>query len=161
MNFHRSNKLVIVKVLLTVFLIPSLASAAGVIVQTAGSQQFANPGTSGFGAAADINVVITTQTGRPVTDLGPAVIGDGSYVISLPPEWTFRGNSLRPPKACALVPVQFFNGGNGVYGIRVVPGPQDCPWVAGDYHYVVQIHRDVMPVLQGSGLGNLPIRSSF
>src|SRR6266852_3736276 len=161
MNSQKSKKWVIVSVLFTLFLIPSLASAAGVIVQTEGNQQFANPGTSGFSAAADISVVITTQTGRPVTDLGPAVIGDGSYVISLPPEWTFRGNFLRPPKACALVPVQFFNGGDGVYIIRVVPGPQDCPWVAGDYQYVVQIHKVVTPLLQGSGLGNLPIRSSF
>jgi hypothetical protein len=161
MNSHKSKKWVIVNVLFTIFLIPSLASATGVIVQTVGNQNFANPGTSGFSAAADISVVITTQSGKPVSDLGPAVIGDGSYVISLPPEWTFRGNFDNPPNACAMVPSQFFNGGNGLYIIRVVPGPQDCTWVGGDYHFVVQIHRVVIPLLQGTGLGHMPIRSSF
>jgi len=158
MNMQKSTKRVVVSALLTLSLIPSLASADPVVVQTAGNQEFANPGTFGFSSSADLSVLITTHGGRPVSDLGPPVIGNGSSVISLPPEWTFVGNFTRPPGACAILPNQFFNIGDGLYVIRVVPGPPECRWVAGDYHYVMQIAR---PGLRGSGLGVLPIRSSF
>lgn len=161
MNLKKSGMCVVMSLLFTVFLTPSIASdesSEGLIVQTAGNQEFANPGTSGFSSSADLSVVITTQGGRPVSDLGPSFIGDGSSVINLPPQWIFVGNFTRPNGACALLPNQFFNIGNGLYVIRVISNPPQCPWVAGDYHYVVQIKRGR---LQGSGLGVLPIRSSF
>jgi hypothetical protein len=161
MNSKKSRTWIVAGLLFTLFLIPSTASDGSselLIVQTAGNQEFANPGTSGFSSSADLSVVITTQRGRPVSDLGPSFIGDGSFVINLTPEWTFVGNFTRPNGACALLPNQFFNIGNGIYVIRVISSPSQCPWVAGDYHYVVQIRRGR---LQGSGLGILPIRSSF
>jgi len=161
MNPKNNMTWIVAGLLFTLFLIPSTASDGSselLIVHTAGNQEFANPGTSGFSSSADLSVVITTQHGRPVSDLGPSVIGDGSFVITLPPEWNFVGNFTRPNEACALLPNQFFNVGSGIYIIRVVSHPPPCPWVAGDYHYVVQITRGR---LQGSGLGVLPIRSSF
>jgi hypothetical protein len=167
MDIQRRRKWAIVVLLLAFFLLSSLVSAAKasrelpLIVQTIGNQEFADPGTTGFSHSADISVVITTHSGSPVTDLGPSVIGNGSSVISLPTEWTFEGNFTRPPDACALLPNQFFNIGNGLYLIRVVSHPVDCPWVAGDYHYVVQIDRPATqssPRLRGSGLRVLSIR---
>jgi len=171
MNMQKSSRWLIASSLLILILIPLHASAdkdashapAGrdaLIIQTAGNAVgFAIPGTSGFSQSADLSVVVTTGRGEPVSDLGPAVIGNGSFVISLPPEWTFQGNFTRPNGACALLPNQFFNAGNGQYVIRVVSHPVDCAWVAGDYHYVVQIKNSSQ--LQGSALGVLPIRSKF
>lgn len=162
MNMQKSMQWLIVSSLLMLILIPSRVSADPLIVQTAGNPVgFAIPGTSGFSHSADLSVVITTHGGRPVADLGPPFIGDGSSVISLPPEWTFMGNFIRPNGACALIPNQFFNIADGVYVIRVVPAPVDCPWVAGDYHYVVKVDRPATgasPRLRGSSLGVLPIR---
>jgi hypothetical protein len=119
MNMQRCRKWIVVSSLIVLVLLPSLVVADPLIVQTKGNQEFAEPGTSGFSQSADLSVVITTHGGRPVTGLGPSVIGDGSSVISLPPEWTFQGNFTRPPEACALLPNQFFNIGNGLYVIRV------------------------------------------
>jgi hypothetical protein len=175
MKMQKSTQCLIASWLLLLVLIPLDVSAErdgpraqaicdSLIVQTLGNPVgFAIPGTSGFSQSADISVVVTTRRGEAVSDLGPPFIGDGSSVISLPPEWTFRGNFTRPHGACALSPNQFFNVGNGQYVIRVVSHPVDCPWVAGDYHYVVQINRSEkhFSPLQGSALGVLPIRSSF
>lgn len=161
MNVKSSGKWGVLSSLLLLFLIPAPASANPVIVQTAGNQNFATPGTFGFSKVADLSVLITTHGGEPVSTLGPAVIGDGSALISLPAGWTFTGNFTRPPMACALAPTQFFNTGGGRYVIRVISAPPDCPWVVGDYHYVVQIDIPATRSssgLQGSGLGVLPIR---
>lgn len=175
MNMKKSMQWFIASSLVMLMLISSRVSADrdgprpvaisdSLLVQTVGNPVgSAIPGTSGFSQPGDISVVVTTQRGRPVSDLGPPSIGDGASVISLPPEWTFQGNFTRPHGACALSPSQFFNVANGRYIIRVVSDPVDCPWVAGDYHYVVQINRSEKHFsrLQGSGLGVLPIRSSF
>src|SRR5262245_12110931 len=118
MSMKKSMQWLIVSSLLMFILIPSwvsadrdgphpLAISDSLIVQTVGNPVgFAIPGTSGFSQSADISVVVTTQRGRPVSDLGPPFIGDGSSVISLPPEWTFQGNFTRPNGACALLPNQ-------------------------------------------------------
>jgi hypothetical protein len=159
MYTQRCRTLILVGLLLAFVVLPSLAWAIAALVQTRGQQDFARPGTSGFAHSADISVVITRHDGTPVTDLGPSVIGDGSSVISLPDEWTFQGNFTRPPGACALLPNQFFNTGNGTYVIRVISDP--CPWVVGSYHYVVHVDRpktSTSPTLRGSGLGVLWIR---
>jgi hypothetical protein len=174
MNMQKGTQLVIAGLLLILILIPLKVSAdkaepsappfsGSLIVQTKGNPVgFAIPGTSGFSQSADLSVVVTTGRGAPVSDLGPPFIGDGSSVISLPPEWIFDGNFTRPNGACALLPTQFFNGGDGKYIIRVISAPEDCPWVGGDYHYVVQISGSGKhSQLQGSALGVLPIRSSF
>jgi len=168
MNMQKSSQWLIFSSLLILILIPFHVSADrdkshapacpdSLIVQTLGNPVgFAIPGTSGFSQPADISVVVTTRGGEPVSDLGPPFIGNGSSVISLPPEWAFQGNFTRPNGACSLSPTQFFNIANGRYIIRVISDP--CPWVAGDYHYVVQINRSQV---QGSALGVLPIRSTF
>jgi hypothetical protein len=174
MNMKKGMQLLIAGSLVILVLIPLNVSADrdgsqapaisdSLLIQTLGNPVgFAIPGTSGFSQSADISVVVTTHRGDPVSDLGPALIGDGSSIISLPPEWTFRGNFTRPNGACALLPNQFFNSGNGQYVIRVVSHPLDCRWVAGDYHYVIQINRPEKPFSQqGSALGMLPIRSGF
>jgi hypothetical protein len=161
MDMQKRRKWVVAGALLALFLLPSLGSAESLIVQTKGNQEFADPGTSGFSHSADLSVMITTHGGSPVTNLGPSVIGDGSFVISLPTTWTFEGNFTRPPGACTLAPNQFFNVGNGLYVIRVVSHPEDCPWIAGDYHYVVQIDKPATQSssrLRGSSLGVLSIR---
>jgi hypothetical protein len=108
--------------LLVLWLLPSLAAADSLIVQTKGHQALADPGTSGFSHAADLSVVITTHGGSPVTNLGPSVIGDGSNVISLPTAWTLEGNFTRPPGGmCARAQPVF------QYGERTVCDPGGFP----------------------------------
>src|SRR5215208_1144581 len=116
MNMQKSSQWLIASSLLMLIVIPLHVSADkdgshapavrdALIIQTAGNPVgFAIPGTSGFSQSADLSVVVTTGRGEPVSDLGPPVIGNGSFVISLPPEWTFQGNFTRPNGACALLP---------------------------------------------------------
>ena len=59
-----------------------------------------------------------------------------------------------------MTPTQFYNAGDGIYTIRVVPfvDNQSCTWLAGDYHYAVALSTKGGKPYKGSGLGVLTIK---
>ncbi|MEK7732653.1 MAG: hypothetical protein AAB318_00440 [Planctomycetota bacterium] len=65
-----------------------------------------------------------------------------------------------PPGGCLMTPTQFYNAGDGIYTIRVVPfvDNQSCTWLAGDYHYAVALSTKGGKPYKGSGLGVLTIK---
>lgn len=59
-----------------------------------------------------------------------------------------------------MIPTEFFNSGNGIYDIQVVPfvDNPNCTWLSGEYHYVVEINVTMgRQAFSGSGLGVLRI----
>jgi hypothetical protein len=148
--------------LLYLLLLTSPAAAAALVVQTEGNSSNAAAGESAgsISSSALLSVLVTRHAvGTPVADLGESV-GDGTSEISLPAGWTLITGFNVPPGGCLMTPTQFFNAGNGIYDIRVVPfvANPNCTWLSGDYHYVVQISIIIdHQVFSGSGLGVLRI----
>lgn len=147
---------------LCMFLIPGIVSAGNsmLTVQTAGNASNAAAGESGasISAAALISVVVTDSLGKPVENLG-SDIGDGTSEINLPTGWTLATGFNVPPGACLMTPTQFYNAGDGIYVIRVVPyvHGNGCTWLSGTYHYAVSIESKGKKPYTGSGLGELVI----
>lgn len=154
MKITAQNWIVAVILMVGIFLIPALAEAMAVNVQTEGNATGVAPGT--------ITVVVTRHlTGSPLSNLGDSV-GDGTAPITLPARWTLD-LSLNQPSGCAFQTTQFTNHGNGVYTIRVSPansGGATCKIFAGDYHYIVRLDSG-SPNFQGSALGAFRITQSF
>jgi hypothetical protein len=148
--------------LLYLLLMPSLAAAAALIVQTKGNPSNAAAGESGanISSSALLSVLVTRHgAGTPVADIGDSV-GDGTNAISLPTGWTLTTGFNVSPGGCLMTPTEFFNLGNGIYDIRVVPfvDNPDCTWLSGEYHYVVEINVTIgRQPFSGSGLGVLRI----
>lgn len=151
-----------------ILLLAPLAAAAGgpvgATLQTKGNAGAAAALDSGVGLteSALISLVITRQNSRPATNFGSDV-GDGGGAITLPTGWSFTSDFNLPPGACAMIPTQFDNVGGGIYTIRVAADAvAPCPWVAGEYHYVVRLNKDVKIGgdkinFRGSTLGSLVI----
>jgi hypothetical protein len=81
---------------------------------------------------AKLSVVVTKSDGRPATGFP-----DGN---GLPSGWSLISGFNVPPGGCGMVPVFFKNVGAGIYTIDVLPA--GCPWVAGEYHYVVSLSKN-------------------
>jgi hypothetical protein len=130
------------------------------LVQTKGNASNAHAGGTGVSVAnsAVLSVVVSDKDGHPATNLG-ATNGNGSAVVTLPGSVVLFSNLNVPPGGCLLTPTEFYNWGNGSYNIRVVPftGNPSCKWLAGEYHYVVQV-KDGSGQVVGSGLGAFHIQ---
>lgn len=152
------NGAVVVGSLLGLLMFPSLAEALPVTVQTLGNKGNAAPGESGASIASSalISVVVTNSNGVPNNQMG-ASVGNGTAPISLPNGWSLQTGFNVPPGGCLMTPTQFSNSGNGIYSIRVVPFANNpsCRWLAGDYHYAVQLNVPSSGGVSfvGSGLG--------
>lgn len=158
----RINGAVVVGSLFGLLMFPSLAEALPVNVQTLGNKSNAAPGESGATIASSslISVVVTNSNGVPNTSLG-ASVGNGNAAINLPNGWSLQTGFNVPPGGCLMTPTQFSNSGNGIYSIRVVPFVNNaaCRWLAGDYHYAVQLNVPASGgrTFTGSGLGVLKL----
>jgi hypothetical protein len=137
--------------------VASPASAAPLAVETKANTSNAQAGESGANVAASALITVLVKnpaTGLPVANLG-ANVGNGTAAIALPAGWSLFTNAAVPPGGSILTPTQFYNWGNGVYSIRVVPftGNPLAKWLVGDYHYVARISG----ANNGSALGVLTI----
>jgi hypothetical protein len=160
MDMKRTMKMIALLALFGFLLMPVVSMAAELEVQTVAAQSNAFPGGSGagIGSSALITVVVTSN-GVPQKRLGNSV-GDGSAEIALPSGWKLLSH-IAPPGGCSLTPTEFYNWGDGSYSIRVVPFVRTagCAWLAGDYHYVVQLSKGARAgTFTGSGLGVLTIK---
>lgn len=147
--------------LLAPFGVAVAGGPVGATLQTMGNASEAEAGEFGFDVttSALISIVITRQNSKPATNFGGNV-GNGSEAIELPAGWSFTSNFNLPAGGCEMVPTQFVNVGNGVYTIRVAAA--GCPWVAGEYHYTVQLGKagkkgNDHVNLRGTTLGSLVI----
>jgi hypothetical protein len=134
------------------------ASAAPLAVESKGNASNAQPGEFGANIASSALITVLVNdpaTGLPVVGLG-ANVGNGTAAIALPAGWSLFTNAAVPPGGALMTPTQFYNWGNGVYSIRVVPftGNPAAKWLAGDYHYVVRVSG----ANNGSSLGVLTIK---
>jgi hypothetical protein len=155
------SKLIVVLGLLGLVMLPGLATADQIVIQTQATAANAVAGEQNATVASSALIsVLVTKEGFPVSSLGVDV-GDGNSTIEFPSKahdrntkgaWRLR-TIVTPEGGCAMVPTQFDNKGAGVYVIRVVPN--GCAWVQGDYHYVL----DFGPAKgrRGSALGELTI----
>ena len=158
------GKLIVVMSLLGLVMLPGLATADQIVLQTQATAANAVAGeqTTTIASSALISVLVTKE-GFPVSGLGVDV-GDGNSTIEFPSKandrntkgsWRLR-TIVTPDGGCAMVPTQFDNKGAGVYVIRVVPN--GCAWVEGDYQYVVDF--GAAKGRRGSALGELTIPAS-
>lgn len=158
----RLNGAVVIGSLFGLLMFPSLAEALPVTVQTLGNKSNAAPGESGatIPSSALISVVVTNSNGVPNNQLG-ASVGNGNAAIALPNGWSLQTGFNVPPGGCGMTPTEFFNSGNGIYSIRVVPFVNNaaCRWLAGDYHYAIQLNVPGSGgrTFIGSGLGVLKL----
>ena len=149
------------------FLLPSMAEAGTVLIQTVGSNTNAVYGyvTSG---TFDIVVVVTNPVdGSAVSNLGDSASGP------LPTGWALQlidWPGGPPDLPGNFRPTTFTNKGNGVYvlgGIYGIfdPASYGCSvslpcWLWGDYIYAVQLNVTVSGVTYtGTGLGVLEVPS--
>ncbi|MBF8275632.1 MAG: hypothetical protein HW390_705 [Candidatus Brocadiaceae bacterium] len=145
------------------FMVPGIVMAGNSLltVQTEGNASNASAGESGaaISSSALISVVVTNSLGAPVSNLGSST-GDGTSEIELPDGWTLSSGFNVPPGGCLMTPTQFYNAGDGIYTIRVVPfvDNQSCTWLEGDYHYAVALSTKGGKPYKGSGLGVLTIK---
>jgi hypothetical protein len=159
------SNLIVVLGLLGLVMVPGLATADQIVMQTQATAANAVAGEQNATIASSALIsVLVTKEGFPVSSLGIDV-GDGTSPIEFPSKahdhntkgsWRLR-TIVTPEGGCAMVPTQFDNKGGGVYVIRVVPDTNipTCVWVQGDYQYVV----DYGPAKgrRGSALGELTI----
>lgn len=119
---------------------PARAGAASALfVQAEAAQGFAAPGNS---APANFLVVVTDETGAPVTNLALA-------------NFTVINHFLIPGQVCGFSNkiVTFNNVGTGAYQLQVDLAQRACTWVKGDYLAQVM-------VVDGGRNGQAPVKMS-
>ncbi len=160
MKVKTVNKWIVVFALMGLVMLPGLAAADQIVMQTQATAAKAVDGNQN----GTLITVLVTKEGFPLSNLGEDV-GNGTSPIDLPNKHHDRGHKagwrvrtiVTPEGGCVMVPTQFDNKGGGTYVIQVVPDPtkQSCVWVKGDYHYVVDFGPS--KGLRGSVLGELTI----
>jgi hypothetical protein len=107
-------------------------------------------GANTFNAANGNNqpvviVVVASNDGEPVTNLGDSVNIGFPDPITLPSNWTLKfvtdsGTVCSTPGLPHIVPHLFVNQGDGIYRIQVIPEPtKGCEWRTGTVQYVVEV----------------------
>ena len=110
-------------------------------LQTGANTFFAAPGNS----QPVVIVLVASNEGDPVTDLGDT-INNGGSPITLPPNWSlkFVTDSATICSTAGLphiVPQLLVNQNDGIYRIQVIPEPsKGCAWKAGTVQYVIEIN---------------------
>ena len=125
-------------------LAPLTAVAGGPVGATLQTEGNAGLAVAGNVLPATLSVVVTKSDGRPATGFAP-------NNHELPAGWSLISDFNVPPGGCGMVPVAFTNVGAGIYTIDVLPG---CPWVAGEYHYMVSVSKNGRRGGGGHGEGN-------
>ena len=162
------SKLIVVLGFLGLVMIPGLATADQIVMQTQATAASAVGGQNATIASPALISLVVTKEGFPESTLGEDV-GDGNTIITLPKKnndrhtngtWRLRTIATPDPdpaSGCVLVPTQFDNMGGGVYQIQVKSqaGPNGCGWVQGDYQFVVSYGPS--KGRRGSVLGTLTI----
>jgi hypothetical protein len=141
---HIDKRAMILSLWLGLLLLPTLAEAIPISIQTSGNHTVTNK--SSF-----ISVLVTNPIdGTPIANLGDTIPS------GLPPGWTLRFAGTTPvdPPLCALNSTASMSFSNLTAGIYIIHNPVDCTNNGHELNYVIEIDKNVGPVnYRGSGLG--------